>query len=107
MHKLIADERYSIRYNIIVLVGALASLCIHIARRQYNYIPKSYTDAVRFVSEKLNVAYVNDLVALVRLRIILIHRYWNVDDHKVYDSVKSDFKCIEKLLRVIEKNIKE
>ena len=105
--KLTIDERYSIRYNIIVLVEALVSLCTHIARKRYNYMPKSYADAVRFVSEKLNVTCVNDLVALVKLRNILVHRYWNVDDREVYDSVKCDFKCFEELLRAIGRIIEE
>ncbi len=105
--KLAIDERYSIRYNIIVLVEALVSLCTHIARKRYNYMPKYYADAVRFVSEKLNVTCVNDLVALVKLRNILVNRYWNVDDREVYDSIKRDFKCVEELLRAIGRIIEE
>lgn len=33
------DEKYSMRYNIIVLVEALASLCFYIAIEHYNFKP--------------------------------------------------------------------
>jgi uncharacterized protein YutE (UPF0331/DUF86 family) len=34
-------ERYSIRYLIIVLVGLLASICVHLSLDQYGIRPKS------------------------------------------------------------------
>ena len=99
------DEKYSMRYNIIVLVEALVALSIHIARNMYNYKPRSYVDAIRYVGEKIRFSHLDDLVALIRLRNILIHRYWNVDDRKIYDSIKQDFKCVEEFLDTIEKLI--
>jgi len=35
---------------------------------------------------------------LFGLRNISIHRYWSVDDEKVYEAVKADFRCVEELL---------
>jgi len=99
------DEKYSMRYNIIVLVEALVALSIHIARNMYNYKPRSYVDAIRYVGEKIRFSHLDDLVALIRLRNILIHRYWNVDDRKIYDFIKQDFKCVEEFLDTIEKLI--
>ena len=47
------------------------------------------------------------LVRATRLRNILVHRYWDVDDKKVYQSAKeeiSDFKeFAELILKVIKK----
>ena len=99
------DEKYSMRYNIIVLVEALVALSIHIARNMYNYKPRSYVDAIRYVGGKIGFSHLDDLVALIRLRNILIHRYWNVDDRKIYDSIKQDFKCVEEFLDAIKKLI--
>ena len=96
------EEKYSIKYNIILLVESLISLCIHIAKERYDFVPKSYVDTVRFVAEKLGLKCVNDLVALVRLRNMIIHRYWIVDDYKIYVSIKNDFECVEKLLKNIK-----
>ena len=43
------DERYSLRYNIIVLVEALVSLCTHIAIEEYMKTPSTYREAVQIV----------------------------------------------------------
>lgn len=97
------DERYSMRYNIIALVEAIVSLCIHIAVEEYGLRPRTYREALRLVSEKIGVECMGDLEALVGLRNILVHRYWIVDDERIYRSIKENFKCIEKLLnRILE-----
>jgi len=31
---------------------------------------------------------------MVGLRNILMHRYWLVDDERIYEAVKDDFKCV-------------
>ncbi|MCD6443554.1 DUF86 domain-containing protein [Candidatus Bathyarchaeota archaeon] len=36
------------------------------------------------------------------LRNLLVHRYWTIDDGKVYENIKSDFKCVEELLKKVE-----
>jgi len=96
------DERYSIRYNIIVLVESLVSLCMHIAVEAYGKTPSSYRESVRFIAERLNMGCISDLESIVGLRNLLIHRYWTVDDERVYESVKENFHCIEGLLKRIE-----
>ena len=92
------DEKYSMRYNIVVLVESIVSLCMHIAVEVYAKTPASYREAIRLVAERLNVSCVNNLTSMVGLRNILIHRYWLVDDERVYETVKTDFKCVEELL---------
>ncbi len=101
--ELAIDERYSMRYNIIVTVESIVSLATHIAVEDYGYTPKSYTDAVTFICNKLGIKCFSDLIALIRLRNILVHRYWNVNDSKVYTSAKKNFKCLKELIRLVEK----
>ncbi len=96
-------ERYSMRYLIIVLVEALVSLCIHVAKEVFEYVPKSYVDCVKYVGEKLGVKCLNDLIALVKLRNLIVHRYWVVDDREIRDSIVQDFKCVNDFIRVIER----
>ena len=92
------DERYSLRYNLIMLVEATVALCIHIAVEDYGVTPRSYREAVRVVAEKLGVKCVRDLEALVGLRNLLIHRYWVIEDEKIHENIRKNFKCIEELL---------
>lgn len=96
------DERYSMRYNIVVLVESLVSLCVHVATEAYDRKPTSYREAVRILAERLGLKCVGDLEGLVGMRNLLIHRYWFVEDERIYDSVKADFKCVEQLLSGVE-----
>jgi uncharacterized protein YutE (UPF0331/DUF86 family) len=90
------DEKYSMRYNVVVLVESLVSLCVHIATEAYDQRPMSYKEAVRIVAEKLNLRCIEDLESLVSLRNLLIHRYWIVNDKKIYEGVKTNFKCVNR-----------
>ncbi|MCX8204981.1 MAG: DUF86 domain-containing protein [Candidatus Nezhaarchaeota archaeon] len=39
-----------------------------------------------------------DLVRLAKLRNLLVHGYWTVDNEKIYRSVKSDFKSVRSFI---------
>jgi len=88
------DERYSMRYNLIVLVEFLASLCLHVALEHCGLRPRSYAECFRRVSERLSVSCYGDLESLARLRNVLVHRYWAIRDKAIYDSVRRDFGCV-------------
>ncbi len=96
------DEGYAIRYNIIVLVESLVSLCLHIVSEGFGLRPLSYREAVRLAGERMGVACVRDLESLVGLRNLLVHCYWEVDDEKIYQSLRTNFKCVEMLLARVE-----
>lgn len=100
------DEKYSIRYNLIILVESLVSLCMHIAVEAYSRAPSSYREAVRFVAERLGASCVRDLESLVSLRNILVHRYWTVMDEKVYEAVKENFGCIYEFIDKVKEAFK-
>jgi len=43
-----------------------------------------------------------DLTALMRLRNLLTHRYWIIDDARIYDSIKNNFKAVDKFLKSVK-----
>ena len=94
-------EKYSMRYLVILLVEALVSLCAHISVEEYGRSLTSYRDVVRFVCQRLDVRCVDNLEALISLRNLLIHRYWTINDRQIYDSIRSDFECVERFLKKI------
>jgi uncharacterized protein YutE (UPF0331/DUF86 family) len=100
------DEINSMKYNVIVLVEALASICLHIAVDHFGLRPKSYTECFREVSRRLGVECYRDLEALVRLRNLLVHRYRVVKDDIVYNNVKTDFRCVNEFIEKIKKLVK-
>jgi uncharacterized protein YutE (UPF0331/DUF86 family) len=42
-----------------------------------------------------------DLSPIIKLRNLLIHRYWAIDDKRVYDSIKNDFTGVDKFLESV------
>lgn len=92
------DEKYAIRYHIIVLVEALGSICFQIAMEEFNFAPQSYSQCFKIMEEKGVCDCAKDLIALSRLRNLLTHRYWAIDDFQIYTSIKSYFKAVDKFL---------
>jgi uncharacterized protein YutE (UPF0331/DUF86 family) len=95
------DELYSMRYQIIVMVEAIGALCSYIALEVYGYEPSSIKDCIAYICERNSIRNIEDMKALVGLRNLLVHRYWTIENKRVYDSIKENFKCVEELLNVI------
>ncbi len=82
-------ERYAV-YSLIVMAEALVSLCIHIARRVYEEKPETPLHCYRVLRDKglLSSEEFDDFVKFLKLRNLLVHKYWIIDDKKIFDSVK-------------------
>jgi uncharacterized protein YutE (UPF0331/DUF86 family) len=64
--------------------------------------PESYSDCLAYLRDKGIVGCAEDLIKIIRMRNLLVHRYWEVDDFKVYSSVKENFRCVEEFLKTVE-----
>ncbi len=84
----------AVRYELIVIAEAVMALAIHIARRDLNIRPKTPVNALMMLRDRglMTMNEYEDLTKLVRLRNLLVHRYWVIDDYLIYQSVKSVFK---------------
>ncbi|MEZ0319109.1 MAG: DUF86 domain-containing protein [Pyrobaculum sp.] len=98
------EELWALRYQLIVLVEALASMCMKLAKRRWGIIYSSYRECLTEVGRRLGVGCVETLKALVGLRNLLVHRYFQVDDKKVYESIRSDFTCVKQFVDAVEDN---
>lgn len=97
------EEKISIRYHIIVLVEALGAICMHVAREDLQQEPLSYSECFRLLDEQdISSNCARELTALVRLRNLLTHRYWVIDDNQVYNSIKNDFKSVDRFIEGIQ-----
>lgn len=94
------DEKYSMRYQLVVLVEALGDMGMHIAIEDLGSEPRSYAECFKLLEANELIESAEDLVKMVRLRNLLVHRYWIIDDAKVYKAVKEDF---ERVLELLEK----
>ena len=93
-------DRYAIRYCLIVVVEALIALALHIARRAFGEKPETPIHALRVLRDRglVTPSECSDLEKLVRLRNLLVHRYWVIDDRKIYDSVRRDFRSVQRFI---------
>lgn len=96
------DERHSMRYQIIVLAEAIGNICIHISLEDLGYEPESYSDCLTYLRDKRVIRSGEDLIKIIKMRNLLVHRYWEVDDFKVHSSVKENFRCVEEFLKTVE-----
>lgn len=101
-------DKHAIRYNLIVIAEAAASIAMHLAKNLFNVAPETPIHALRLLANKGVVSSdtANELIKIVRLRHLLVHRYWAVDDKTIYDNIKKNFTCvkvfIERVLGVAE-----
>ena len=100
-------EKYAVGYHLIVIAEALIAMVVHVARRVFNEEVESPIHALRVLRDRgliLGEEY-SDLLSFLKLRNLLVHRYWIIDDGKIYDSVKGDFKSIVKLLERVAQHV--
>lgn len=101
--KLTMEQKYAIRYHVIVLAEALGSICMLVAREGLKQDPMSYSECFSLLDEEsVTEDSAQELTKLVRLRNLLTHRYWIIDDKQVYNSIKNDFKGVDSFLECVE-----
>ena len=96
------DEKYSMRYQLVVLVEALGDIGMHVAIEDLGSEPRSYAECFKLLEAGGLIGPAEDLVRMVRLRNLLVHRYWIIDDARVYKIIKDNFKRVLELVEKVE-----
>ena len=102
-------EKLSIRYLLIQLVEASSSLCTHILINLFNETSEGFPECFirlgtkRVIPENLAAK----LASAARLRNLLVHRYWVIDDEKIYHSVRKGIKDFEDFASYVNKLTRE
>jgi len=100
-------EVLSMRYLVIQLVEAAAAICLYIMGK-LGERPMGYPDCFARMGARglLPQVLANQLARAARLRNLLVHRYWEIDDERVHRSVREGLKdfeefkaCVRELLR--------
>jgi len=83
-------ERLSIRYLVIQLVEAASSICLHILLNVFDERAEGFSECFMRLGAKgvISRDLAERLSSAARLRNLLVHRYWNIVDERVYESVK-------------------
>jgi len=101
-----SDSRnaFSVRYLIIQAVEVMTDLCQHMLARTRGIPCDGYIDCIVKAGEHgiISVALAERLRRLAALRNILVHRYWNIDDARVYVETKVNLSDLTTFIDAIE-----
>jgi len=103
-------DKLSMRYLIIQLVEAAAGICVEVFSSIYGETVEGFPECFIRLGEKgiipRETAY--SLASASRLRNLLVHRYWVIDDEKIYSSTQeglNDFhEFIKRVREILEEN---
>ena len=81
---------YSLRYAVVVMVEASADLALAIIEKDFGETAESYREAFLKLAEHgvISGETANAMVKLVALRNLVVHRYWVIDDARIYGEAK-------------------
>ena len=94
------EARYALRYVLVLLVEALSDALTLILEAEYGLAPESYREAMLLAAEAGLLPYreAEALAGLAGLRNILVHRYWRVDDARLYRETLRGLPVVERVL---------
>jgi len=104
-----SKEIYALRYLLIEAVEAMANICNHLLARTTGQVPKGYPDcfgklsAAKIITEELS----GKLTKAASLRNILIHKYWEIDNRRVFTSTRENIGDFELFLKQVNEFIRE
>ena len=101
-----SDSRnaFSVRYLIIQTVEAMTDICQHMLARTRGIPCDGYIDCIVKAGEHgiISVALAERLRRLAALRNILVHRYWSIDDARVYTETQANLSDLTTFIDEIE-----
>ena len=105
-----ADKRniLAVEHLLLRAIEATANICSHIAARKLKKGVESPAECFELLEKEklLNKDLSASLRRMARFRNILVHRYWEVDERKVYQYAKKNLVDFEKFIEIVSKNFK-
>ena len=102
-----ADKVDSAKYNLIVAIEGAIDVCNHIVARAGGRAPHDHSDCFEVLRElkMLSDDFVDRLKSMAKFRNLLVHLYWEVDDRKVFQIIKTDIQDIKEYMKEVNKLI--
>lgn len=93
----------SVKYYFIVAIEGCADVGNHILSREYWSTPESYADIFSALGQKgvIPPSLAQELVNMAKLRNLLVHLYWKVDDERLYTILQSHLQDIDEFVSYI------
>lgn len=98
----------SAKYNLIAVMEGACDICNHITVKAGGHAPQSYADCFSILEELkiLPPELSTKLKLMTKFRNLLVHRYWKIDNDRVYDIIKHDIPAVGEFLKTIDSHIR-
>ncbi|RKO67838.1 DUF86 domain-containing protein [Desulfofundulus salinus] len=110
MEEFLADEQRvaASKYYLIVATEAAIDICNHLVARLTGRAPNSYAECFNILSGEhfLSPPLAERLIQMAKFRNLLIHRYVDIDDSKVYHIICNNLDDLELYLAEIAAMVK-
>ncbi len=90
------------RYLVIQLVEAASSACLHLLAAQGERA-EGYPECFLRPSQKgmMSDSLASRLASAAKLRNLLVHRYWTIDDERVFEGVREGLRDFEEFVHIL------
>ncbi len=97
--------KFSLRYTIILVVESASDIATTILEKCFSAEAESYRDCFFKLAEHgvISVETAGKMASLASLRNLVIHKYWTIDDLRIYDEAyRSGIESIKNFIREVE-----
>ena len=93
----------SAKYLLVVACEASIDICNHLAAMRGGRAPQDYSDCFRVLEEMgtLNRTLADRLSRMAKLRNLLVHMYWRIDNARIYKIIREDLGDFEAYLAAV------
>lgn len=90
-------------YRLLVAIESALSLCYHIAAKQLQKVPEEYAECFAILADAgiIPAALSTELQKMARFRNLLVHMYWKIDYHAVYDILQDNLDDLSSFSSII------
>ncbi len=89
----LSDRRnpYALRYLLIVIVESLAKISVSILEKDFGVLPRGYRESFSELYKRgvIRPSVGREMERLASLRNMLVHRYWEIDDLRLFLEAKA------------------
>lgn len=104
-----AETADAAKYRLVVAIEAAISICTHLAARLAQRAPESYAECFALlVGAGVIAPELGDrLGQMARLRNLLVHVYWQVNDTKIWEVLRENLGDLEAYLAAVGTVVRE
>lgn len=91
------------KYHLLTMMEGCISICTHIATREIHKVPEGYGTCFKLLAENnlIDCELGNSLSRMAGFRNLLIHQYWEIDNHKVHKYIISGKEDVKTFIQIM------